>query len=70
MKIKDFFGIVGGVLLDWRVIVTLVLMLFVMGAANFILKYQKKAKKPKKEKPAPAPKQEEKKEEKSEEDSE
>ena len=69
MKIKAFFDIVGSVLKDWRVIVTLVAMLFVMGAANFILKYKKKPKKPKKpkkEKAAPPPKQEEKKEEKSE----
>ena len=49
---------------DWRVIVTLVAMLFVMWAANFILKYKKKPKKNKKGKkaPAPAPKPEEKKE--------
>ena len=60
MKIKAFFDVVGSVLKDWRVIVTLVAMLFVMGAANFILKYKKKPKKPKKEKaPKPeAPKEE------------
>ena len=68
MKIKAFFDIVGSVLKDWRVIVTLVAMLFVMGAANFILKYKKKPKKAKKQKAAPPPKQEEKKEEKSEEE--
>ena len=69
MKIKAFFDIVGGVLKDWRVIVTLVAMLFVMGAANFILKYKKKPKKPKKEKaPKPEAPKEEKKEEKTEEE--
>ena len=69
MKIKAFFDIVGSVLKDWRVIVTLVAMLFVMGAANFILKYKKKPKKAKKQKAAPPPpKAEEKKEEKSEEE--
>ena len=64
MKIKAFFDIVATVLKDWRVIVTLVVMLFVMWAANFILKYKKKPKKNKKGKkaPAPAPKPEEKKE--------
>ena len=58
MKIKEFFAIIGGVLKDWRVIVTLVLMLFVMWAANFILKYKKKPRKKKEKKaaaPAPAP---------------
>ena len=67
MKIKAFFDVAGGVLKDWRVIVTLVMMLFVMWAANFILKYKKKPRKPKKAKaPAEAPKPaEEKKEEQS-----
>ena len=65
MKFKEILGIIGAVLKDWRVIVTLVAMLFVMGATNFILKYKKKPKKQKKEKAAtPAPKKEEKKEEK------
>ena len=69
MKIKAFFDIVGSVLLDWRVIVTLVMMLFMMWAANFILKYKKKPRKKKEKAPkqeAPKkeePKQEEKKEE-------
>ena len=60
MKFTEFFAIIGSVLKDWRVIVTLVVMLFVMGAANFILKYKKKPAKPKKEK---APKKEAPKEE-------
>ena len=58
MKFKEFFALIGGVLKDWRVIVTLVLMLFVMWAANFILKYKKKPRKKKEKKaaaPAPAP---------------
>ena len=65
MKIKEFFAIVASILKDWRVIVTLVVMLFVMWAANFILKYKKKPRKAKKGKaPKPeAPKPEEKKEE-------
>ncbi|MBR4791035.1 MAG: hypothetical protein IKX70_00790 [Treponema sp.] len=71
MNIKAFIAVVSSVLKDWRVIVTLVAMLFMMWAANFILKYKKKPKKQKKQKaaPAPAPKQEEKKEESSEEES-
>lgn len=70
MKIKTFLDVVSSVLKDWRVIVTLVAMLFMMWAANFILKYKKKPKKSKKGKKvaeAPAPKPEEKKEENTEE---
>ena len=71
MKINEFFALFAGVLKDWRVIVTLVVMLFFMWAANFILKYKKRpkrAKKAKEPKPEKAPKAE-KKEEKSDEDS-
>lgn len=72
MKFKDFFALVGSILLDWRVIVTLIAMLFVMGFANFILKYKKKPRKKKEKKaaaaPAPAPKAEENKEESKEEE--
>ena len=70
MKIKAFFEIAGSVIKDWRVIATLVVMLFVMWAANFILKYKKKPRKAKKAKaePAPAPKPEEKSEESAEEE--
>ena len=71
MKIKAFFDIVATVLKDWRVIVTLVVMLFVMWAANFILKYKKKPRKAKKAKApkqeAPKPEEKEKKEENKEE---
>lgn len=71
MKFKDFFALVGSILLDWRVIVTLIAMLFVMGFANFILKYKKKPRKAKKGKApkeaAPPKPAEEKKEEGSEE---
>ena len=66
MKIKDFLDLVLNILKDWRVIVTLVAMLFVMWAANFILTYKKKPRKKKKGKsaqPAPAKPAEEKKEE-------
>ncbi len=69
MKMKEFFAIVASILKDWRVIVTLVLMLFVMWAANFIIKYKKKPRKKKNKAPKAeaAPKPEEKKEEKKEE---
>ena len=67
MKIKEFFALISSILKDWRVIVTLVAMLFVMWAANFILTYKKKPRKNKKNKkaaePAPAKPAEEKKEE-------
>lgn len=71
MKIKDFFNLVLCILKDWRVIVTVVVMLFVMWAANAILKYKKKPRKAKKGKApkeaAPPKPAEEKKEEGSEE---
>ncbi|MBO4533293.1 MAG: hypothetical protein J5726_06295 [Treponema sp.] len=75
MKIKEFFALVLNILKDWRVIVTLVVMLFVMWAANFILTYKKKPRKSKKDKKAaaeaaPAKPAEEKKEESKEEASE
>ena len=67
MKISEFFNLAFSVLKDWRVIVTIVAMLFVMWAANFILNYKKKPRKAKKGKkeaaPAPAKPAEEKKEE-------
>ncbi len=59
MNFKEFFALIGSILKDWRVIVTLVVMLFVMWAANFILKYKKKPRRKKEKKaqaaPAPAP---------------
>lgn len=72
MKIKDFFNLIAAILKDWRVLVTLAAMLFVMWAANFILTYKKKPRKKKKGKtPAEPPKPaEEKKEEAKEETSE
>ncbi len=74
MKIKDFFNLVFSVLKDWRVIVTLVVMLFVMWAANFIITYKKKPRSNRKAKkeaaPAPAKPAEEKKEEAKEESAE
>ena len=54
MKFKDFFALVVSVIKDWRVIVTLVAMLFVMWAANVIITYKKKPRKSKKQKAAPA----------------
>lgn len=74
MKIKAFFDLVLSVLKDWHVIATIVAMLFVMWAANFILTYKKKPRKGKKGKkeaaPAPAKPAEEKKEENKEESAE
>ena len=73
MKISEFFNLVFSVLKDWRVIVTVVVMLFVMWAANVIINYKKKPRPPKAAKAAPAPapaKTEEKKEEAKEEASE
>ena len=55
MNFKDFFALVLNVIKDWRVIVTLVVMLFVMWTANVIITYKKKPKKSKKRKSAPAP---------------
>ncbi|MBP5603183.1 MAG: hypothetical protein J6X78_10710 [Treponema sp.] len=54
MKFKDFFALVVSVIKDWRVIVTLVAMLFVMWAANVIITYKKKPRKSKKRNAAPA----------------
>ena len=70
MKLKDFFALIGSILKDWRVIVTLVAMLFVMWAANAILKYKKKPRKAKKVKAPKEAKAEKPSEEKQEEGSE
>ena len=58
MKLKEFFDLVLTVLKDWHVIATIVVMLFAMWSANFIITYKKKPRKkkkgktPKEEKPA------------------
>ena len=73
MAIKDYFPVILGVLKDFRVIGTVIVMILVIEFAKFVTTYKKKPpkKKGKKgQKPAPAPKKEEKKEEKAEEGSE
>ena len=61
MTIKDYFPVIFGVLKDFRVIGTLVVMIIVIEFAKFVTTYQKKPPKPKGKKapkPAPAPKEE------------
>ena len=63
MTIKDYFSVIFGVLKDFRVIGTLIVMIIVIEFAKFVTTYQKKPPKPKGKKapkPAPAPKAEEK----------
>ena len=69
MAIKDYFPVILGVLKDFRVIGTVIVMILVIEFAKYVTTYRKKPPKTKGKKapkPAPAPK-EEKKEEKSEE---
>ena len=65
MAIKDYFPVIIGVLKDFRVIGTVIVMILVIEFAKFVTTYKKKPPKPKAKKAAaaPAPK-EEKKEEK------
>ena len=66
MAIKDYFPVILGVLKDFRVIGTVIVMLLVIEFAKFVTTYRKKPPKPKNKKAskaAAAPK-EEKKEEK------
>ena len=63
MTIKDYFPIIFGVLKDFRVIGTVIVMILVIECAKFVTTYKKKPPKPKKgkePKAAPAPKAEEK----------
>ena len=65
MAIKDYIPVILGVLKDFRVIGTVIVMILVIEFAKFVTTYRKKPPKPKAKKgaAAPAPK-EEKKEEK------
>ena len=66
MTIKDYIPVILGVLKDFRVIGTVIVMILVIQFAKYVTTYRKKPPKPKKAKSAkaaPAPK-EEKKEEK------
>ena len=61
MTIKDYFLVIFGVLKDFRVIGTVIVMIIVIEFAKFVTTYKKKPPKPKKgktPKPAPAPKEE------------
>ena len=61
MTIKDYFPVIFGVLKDFRVIGTVIVMIIVIEFAKFVTSYKKKPPKPKKgktPKPAPAPKEE------------
>ena len=72
MTIKDYIPVILGVLKDFRVLGTVIVMILVIEFAKYVTTYKKKPPKPKGKKaakPAPAPK-EEKKEEKKEEGSE
>ena len=65
-SIKEYISLILGVLIDFRVIITVVVMLMVVSFAKFVTTYKKRPPRPKKKKektaPAPAPKSEEKKE--------
>ena len=61
MTIKEYFPVIFGVLKDFRVIGTVIVMIIVIEFAKFVTTYKKKPPKPKKgktPKPAPAPKEE------------
>lgn len=65
MKFTDYLPVILGVLKDFRVIGTVIVMLIVIEFAKFITSYKKRPPRPKKEKgkkaapaPAPAPAQE------------
>ncbi len=65
MTIKEYFPVILGVLKDFRVIGTVIVMILVIQFAKFVTTYRKKPPKPKVKKGAAAPaKKEEKKEEK------
>ena len=66
MAIKEYFPVIFGVLKDFRVIGTVIVMLLVIEFTKFVTTYKKKPRKKKDKKapkPAPAPKKEEAKEE-------
>ena len=60
MTIKDYFPVIFGVLKDFRVIGTVIVMIIVIEFAKFVTTYKKKPPKPKgKKAPKPAPAQKE-----------
>lgn len=68
MTIKDYIPLILGVLKDFRVIGTVIVMILVIEFAKFVTTYRKKPPKPKNKKApkaVPAPKADEKKDEKS-----
>lgn len=68
MTIKDYIPLILGVLKDFHVIGTFIVMILVIEFAKFVTTYRKKPPKPKNKKApkaAPAPKADEKKDEKS-----
>ena len=68
MTIKNYIPLILGVLKDFRVIGTVIVMILVIEFAKFVTTYRKKPPKPKNKKApkaAPAPKADEKKDEKS-----
>ena len=66
MTIKEYFPVIFGVLKDFRVIGTVIVMILVIEFAKYVTSYKKKPPKPKNKKGAKAatPPKEEKKEEK------
>jgi hypothetical protein len=61
MTIKEYFSVIFGVLKDFRVIGTVIVMIIVIEFAKFVTTYKKKPSKPKGKKApkaAPAPKEE------------
>ena len=63
MTIKEYFSVILGVLKDFRVIGTLIVMILVIEFAKFVTTYKKKPAKPKGKKApkaTPAPKEEKK----------
>ena len=66
MTIKEYFPVILGVLKDFRVIGTVIVMILVIEFAKYVTSYKKKSPKPKNKKGAKAatPPKEEKKEEK------
>ena len=63
MAIKEYFPVILGVLKDFRVIGTVIVMILVIEFAKYVTTYKKKPPKPKGKKapkPAPAPKEEKK----------
>lgn len=54
MSIKALFSLIGKVLIDWRVIVTVIAMFVIVTFAKYVTTYSSKPKKNKKQKPVAA----------------